>query len=54
MVVPEALDAKVKSIGAPMGPYEIMDFAGLDVTLHSMEYFGKMLTRILNRASMRN
>jgi len=43
-VVPEAVDAKVKSIGAPMGPYEIMDFAGLDVALHSMEYFGKMLT----------
>ncbi len=44
LVVPEAVDAKVRSIGAPMGPYEVMDFAGLDVALHSMEYFGKVLS----------
>ena len=30
-VNPEAVDAKIRSIGAPMGPYEIMDFAGLDI-----------------------
>ena len=44
MVKPEAVDAKVRSIGMPMGPYETMDFAGLDVYLHSMEYFSQVLS----------
>ena len=41
---PEALDAKVRSVGAPMGPYEIMDFTGLDVNLHGSEYFARTLS----------
>jgi len=44
MVNPEAVDAKVRSIGVPMGPYETMDFAGLDVAMHSMKYFSEMLS----------
>lgn len=44
LVDPEAADAKVRSIGAPMGPYEIMDFTGLDVNLHGNEYFAKTLS----------
>lgn len=44
LVEPEALDAKVRSIGAPMGPYEIMDFTGLDVNLHGTEYFAQTLS----------
>lgn len=44
LVIPEALDAKVRAIGAPMGPYEIMDFTGLDVNLHGNEYFAKTLS----------
>jgi len=44
MVNPEAVDAKVRSIGAPMGPYETMDFAGLDVAYHSMKYFAEVLS----------
>jgi enoyl-CoA hydratase / 3-hydroxyacyl-CoA dehydrogenase len=44
MVNPEAVDAKVRSIGAPMGPYETMDFAGLDVAMHSMKYFSEVLS----------
>jgi enoyl-CoA hydratase/3-hydroxyacyl-CoA dehydrogenase len=40
---PEAVDAKVRSLGAPMGPFETMDFAGLDTLIHSMDYFGKVL-----------
>lgn len=44
LVEPEALDAKVRSIGAPMGPYEIMDFTGLDVNLHGNEYFAETLS----------
>jgi len=48
---PEAADAKVKSIGAPMGPYETMDFAGLDVYLHSMKYFAEVLSPEFKPAS---
>jgi enoyl-CoA hydratase / 3-hydroxyacyl-CoA dehydrogenase len=44
MVNPEAVDAKVRSIGAPMGPYETMDFAGLDVMMHGLKYFGTTLS----------
>jgi enoyl-CoA hydratase / 3-hydroxyacyl-CoA dehydrogenase len=44
MVNPEAVDAKVRSIGAPMGPYETMDFAGLDVAMHGMKYFAEVLS----------
>ncbi|MCX6005220.1 MAG: 3-hydroxyacyl-CoA dehydrogenase family protein [Chloroflexi bacterium] len=43
-VNPEAADAKVRSIGAPMGPYETMDFAGLDIMMHSMKYFAEVLS----------
>ncbi len=44
LVDPEAVDAKVRSIGAPMGPYEIMDFTGLDVNLHGNAYFAETLS----------
>ena len=44
MIDPEAVDAKVRSIGAPMGPYEIMDFTGLDVNLHGNAYFAETLS----------
>ncbi|MBN1383063.1 MAG: 3-hydroxyacyl-CoA dehydrogenase family protein [Deltaproteobacteria bacterium] len=44
LVEPEAVDAKVRSLGAPMGPYETMDFSGLDVYLHGNEYFEKTLS----------
>jgi 3-hydroxyacyl-CoA dehydrogenase len=44
LVDPEAVDAKIRSIGAPMGPYEIMDYTGLDVNLHGMEYFSETLS----------
>jgi enoyl-CoA hydratase / 3-hydroxyacyl-CoA dehydrogenase len=41
---PEAVDAKIRSIGAPMGPYETMDFAGLDVYAHGSDYFATTLS----------
>lgn len=44
LVNPEAADAKVRSIGVAMGPYETMDFVGLDVALHSMKYFADVLS----------
>jgi enoyl-CoA hydratase / 3-hydroxyacyl-CoA dehydrogenase len=44
MIDPEAIDAKIRSIGAPMGPYETMDFAGLDVLMHGQKYFAETLS----------
>ena len=44
LVNPEAVDAKVRSIGAPMGPYETMDFAGLDILIHGMKYNSEVLS----------
>jgi enoyl-CoA hydratase/3-hydroxyacyl-CoA dehydrogenase len=44
LINPEAVDAKIRSIGAPMGPYETMDFAGLDVYRHGSDYFAKTLS----------
>jgi len=37
----EDVDATAKAQGLPMGPYELMDFVGLDVAYHSLEYFSK-------------
>ena len=43
-VTAEAADAKVRSIGVPMGPYETFDFVGLDVMFHSQEYLAEVLS----------
>lgn len=44
VVTPEAADAKVKSLGIPMGPFETFDFVGLDVMYHSQEYLAGVLS----------
>lgn len=44
MVEPMGVDAKIRSVGAPMGPYETMDYTGLDVNLHGMKYFADVLS----------
>ena len=44
VVTPEAADAKVKSMGLPMGPFETFDFVGLDIIFHSQEYLAKKLS----------
>ncbi|MDP8003239.1 MAG: 3-hydroxyacyl-CoA dehydrogenase NAD-binding domain-containing protein [Caldisphaera sp.] len=40
---PEEIDAYFKAQGLPMGPYELMDYVGIDVVYDSMEYFTKTL-----------
>ncbi len=40
---PEEIDAYFKSQGLPMGPYELMDYVGIDVVYDSLEYFAKTL-----------
>jgi len=37
----EEVDAYFKSLGVPMAPYELMDYVGLDIVAHSIEYFAK-------------
>ena len=44
LVNPEAIDAKVRSIGAPMGPYETFDFVGLDIMEHGQKYLAEVLS----------
>ncbi len=45
MANPEEIDAKMKKIGMPMGPYELMDYVGLDVAYHGARYFSDRLSR---------
>jgi enoyl-CoA hydratase/3-hydroxyacyl-CoA dehydrogenase len=45
MAAPVEIDAKMRKIGMPMGPYELMDYVGLDVAYHSGLYFAEKLSR---------
>jgi enoyl-CoA hydratase/3-hydroxyacyl-CoA dehydrogenase len=40
---PEQVDAVMKTIGMPMGPYETMDYTGLDINFHAGSYFAKAI-----------
>lgn len=40
-IEPASIDAVFRKLGSPMGPYETMDFAGLDIAFHGNEYFGE-------------
>ncbi|MFX1255257.1 MAG: enoyl-CoA hydratase-related protein, partial [Promethearchaeota archaeon] len=42
---PEELDAAAMGMGMRMGPYELQDFVGLDITYHSMKYLEKRLSK---------
>jgi len=44
MATPEEIDAKMRQLGMPMGPYELMDYVGLDVAYHSCLYFTETLS----------
>jgi enoyl-CoA hydratase/3-hydroxyacyl-CoA dehydrogenase len=45
MATPVEIDAKMRKIGMPMGPYELMDYVGLDVAYHGALYFADKLSR---------
>jgi len=45
MATPVGIDAKMRKIGMPMGPYELMDYVGLDVAYHGALYFADKLSR---------
>jgi enoyl-CoA hydratase/3-hydroxyacyl-CoA dehydrogenase len=44
IATPEEIDAKMRKIGMPMGPYELMDYVGLDVAYHGALYFAERLS----------
>ena len=44
MAAPEEIDAKMKKAGMPMGPYELMDYVGLDVHYHGSLYLVESLS----------
>lgn len=41
---PEEIDARMKTLGMPMGPYELMDYIGLDIVYHSSLYVAERLS----------
>ena len=45
MAKPEEIDAFAKSQGLPMGPYELMDYVGIDTVVHSLEYYADTLDK---------
>lgn len=42
-IEPEAVDAVMRKLGSPMGPYETMDYSGLDVAVHGGAYFAETI-----------
>jgi enoyl-CoA hydratase/3-hydroxyacyl-CoA dehydrogenase len=51
MATPEEIDAKMKKLGSPMGPYELMDYIGLDIAYHMYSHFSDRLSRDYKLAS---
>ena len=41
---PEEFDAAFKPI-MPMAPFELMDYVGIDIAVHGLEYFAKVLSK---------
>jgi enoyl-CoA hydratase/3-hydroxyacyl-CoA dehydrogenase len=40
---PEEVDALMRKLGMPMGPYELMDYTGLDIGYHGRQYYAKAI-----------
>lgn len=43
VATPEEVDAKMKSMGQPMGPFELMDYVGIDTQYHILQYYEKTI-----------
>ncbi len=43
-IKPDSIDTLMKNHGAKMGPFELMDFVGLDVIYNVMQYYKKTLS----------
>jgi enoyl-CoA hydratase/3-hydroxyacyl-CoA dehydrogenase len=44
IATPPEVDSFARSQGLPMGPYELLDFVGVDIAWDSLEYFSKALS----------
>jgi enoyl-CoA hydratase/3-hydroxyacyl-CoA dehydrogenase len=44
LATPEEIDARMRKLGMPMGPYETMDYVGLDIHYHVLLYLGDKLS----------
>ncbi len=44
IAAPEEVDSYARSQGLPMGPYELLDFVGVDIAWASLSYFSKTLS----------
>jgi enoyl-CoA hydratase/3-hydroxyacyl-CoA dehydrogenase len=44
LATPEEIDARMRKLGMPMGPYEMMDYVGLDIHYHVRLYLGEKLS----------
>ena len=40
---PEGVDAVFRNLGSPMGPYETMDYTGIDIAYHGSAYFAETI-----------
>lgn len=40
---PEEVDALMRKLGMPMGPYELMDYTGLDIGYHGRKYYAEAI-----------
>ncbi len=43
IATPEEVDATMKRIGLPMGPFELMDYTGVDIFYNAGKYFASTL-----------
>lgn len=43
MAEPEEVDARMKSLGLPMGPFVLMDYMGIDMAYHAFLYRAEAL-----------
>jgi enoyl-CoA hydratase/3-hydroxyacyl-CoA dehydrogenase len=41
---PEEVDATVRKLGLPMGPFELMDYTGIDIFYHAMKYYSQSIS----------
>ena len=44
IAAPEELDALFRKLGKPMGPFELNDFTGLDISYDARNYFAKAIS----------
>ncbi len=44
IATPEEIDATMRKTGVPMGPFELMDFNGVDVRYNVMKYYAKTIS----------